>query len=227
MHCVVSAGPTFEPLDDVRRLTNFSTGKLGTELANYLAQQGHRVTLLRGEQATYAGQATAACVQQFTTTENLSELFHNLANDDVGAVFHAAAVSDFRFGRVYHRRPSGELQPLSAGKLSTRAGTLLAELLPTPKIIATLRPVFPQALLVGWKYEVDGNQAAAIQAAEAQMRECNTEACVVNGPAYGEGFGLAMPERPLRHFDEVQGLYASLAALLAPNAPEGKAEVQA
>ena len=37
MNCIVTAGPTFEPLDDVRRLTNFSTGRLGTELANFLA----------------------------------------------------------------------------------------------------------------------------------------------------------------------------------------------
>ena len=36
MNCLVTAGPTFEPLDDVRRLTNFSTGRLGTELANFL-----------------------------------------------------------------------------------------------------------------------------------------------------------------------------------------------
>ena len=52
MNCIVTAGPTFEPLDDVRRLTNFSTGKLGTELANFLTARGHKVTLLIGESAT-------------------------------------------------------------------------------------------------------------------------------------------------------------------------------
>ena len=40
MKCIVTAGPTYEPLDKVRRLTNFSTGQLGTELANHLAGQG-------------------------------------------------------------------------------------------------------------------------------------------------------------------------------------------
>src|SRR5947209_3565355 len=45
MHCVVTAGPTYESLDEVRRLTNFSTGKLGSELANFLAARGHTVTL--------------------------------------------------------------------------------------------------------------------------------------------------------------------------------------
>jgi phosphopantothenoylcysteine decarboxylase/phosphopantothenate--cysteine ligase len=41
MNCIVTAGPTYEPLDDVRRLTNFSTGRLGTELANFLAARVH------------------------------------------------------------------------------------------------------------------------------------------------------------------------------------------
>ena len=36
MRCIVTAGPTYEPLDEVRRLTNFSTGRLGIELANFL-----------------------------------------------------------------------------------------------------------------------------------------------------------------------------------------------
>ena len=36
MNCVVTAGPTYEPLDDVRRLTNFSTGKLGSQLGDFL-----------------------------------------------------------------------------------------------------------------------------------------------------------------------------------------------
>ena len=45
MNCIVTAGPTYEPLDEVRRLTNSSTGRLGSELANYLTARGHRVTL--------------------------------------------------------------------------------------------------------------------------------------------------------------------------------------
>ena len=68
MKCIVTAGPTFEALDDVRRLTNFSTGRLGTTLANYLAARGHNVILLLGEQATYAGERRAQRVESFSTT---------------------------------------------------------------------------------------------------------------------------------------------------------------
>ena len=53
MHCIVTAGPTYEPIDQVRRLTNHSTGQLGTGLAKRLAADGHEVTLLRGRAATH------------------------------------------------------------------------------------------------------------------------------------------------------------------------------
>jgi len=190
MNCVVTAGPTFESMDSVRRLTNFSTGRLGTELANFLTAHGHAVTLLVGEQATYPGERKATRVKSFSTTKDLMEKLQALSKQDVGAVFHAAAVSDFTFGKIWLRSEKGELSEVKSGKISTRQGTLLAELVPTPKIIANLRTWYSTAKLVGWKFEVDGDRASVLRAAENQMRECRTDACIVNGPAYGDGFGL-------------------------------------
>jgi phosphopantothenoylcysteine decarboxylase/phosphopantothenate--cysteine ligase len=43
---------------------------------------------------------------------------------------------------------------------------------------------------VGWKFEAEGKRPAAVHAAEQQLDQCLTDVCVVNGPAYGEGFGL-------------------------------------
>ena len=106
MNCLVTAGPTFEELDRVRRLTNFSTGKLGVELANHLTARGHVVTLLIGEQATYPGERRAAQVQTFTTTANLRTALLARSGQRVDAVFHAAAVSDFTFGAVWRRSPT-------------------------------------------------------------------------------------------------------------------------
>src|SRR6185437_13760536 len=101
MNCIVTAGPTYEPLDDVRRLTNFSTGRLGTELANYLAARGHKVILLVGEMSTYSGERKAERVETFSTTADLREKLKLLSTKKVDAVFHAAAVSDFAFGRIF------------------------------------------------------------------------------------------------------------------------------
>jgi phosphopantothenoylcysteine synthetase/decarboxylase len=219
MRCLVTAGPTCEPLDAVRRLTNFSTGRLGTELALALARAGHTVVLLRSETATWpAPSGPGLEVRPFTTTASLGDALAALAGPAMDAVFHAAAVSDFAFGSVWRREPDGRLVEVRAGKLPTRAAPLLAELVPTPKWIARLRDWFPRARLVGWKYEVDGDRAAALAAGAAQLRDCATDACVVNGPAYGPGFGLVTPAAAPRHCGTRDELFAALLALAAGNA---------
>jgi len=190
MHCIVTAGPTYEPLDDVRRLTNFSTGRLGTELANFLVARGHQVTLLISAQASYGGERRTQRVEVFTTTVNLREKLQALSAKKVNAVFHTAAVSDFRFGRIQLQSPHGKLTEIKSKKIPTDEGTLLAELVPTRKIIAELRAWFSSAKLAGWKFEAEGKRPDAIRAAGQQLTQCLTDACVANGPAYGEGFGL-------------------------------------
>ena len=191
MNCIVTAGPTYEPLDDVRRLTNFSTGRLGTELANYLAARGHQVVLLIGETAVYAGERKAQRVESFTTTTDLRDKLKTLSAKKVDGIFHAAAVSDFSFGRIFEPNEAGKLSEIKGEKkISTRRGKLLVEMVPTPKILSELRGWFPKTKIVGWKFETDGKRADAVAAGQAQLTQCATDLCVVNGPAYGEGFGL-------------------------------------
>jgi len=215
MNCIVTAGPTYEPLDNVRRITNFSTGKLGVGLANFLTDHGHEVILFIGEQATYPGERRAAHTRTFSTTVSLREGLMAMRGDSVGAVFHAAAVSDFAFGTVWQRSPEGELTAVKAGKISTREGTLMVELIPTPKLIYELRGWFPKARLIGWKYEVDGQREDVLRTARRQLAKAHTDLCVANGPAYGTGFGLvtAAGERTV---GDVQILHAQLERFIQP-----------
>ena len=210
MNCIVTAGPTFEPLDDVRRLTNFSTGRLGTELANFLTARGHKVTLLIGESATYAGERKAQSVKTFSTTADLRAKLKAFSGKKVDAIFHAAAVSDFAFGQVFTEKTPGEFTALKASrKISTRQGALLVELVPTPKIIAELRGWFPKTKIVGWKFEADGARADALRTAEKQLADCVTDFCVANGPAYGKGFNL-VSAGARKHFAAMEKLFAAL-----------------
>ena len=212
---MVTAGPTYEPLDEVRRLTNFSTGKLGTELANFLTGQGHEVVLLLGYYAIYRGEHRARRVETFTTTADLHMRLQALSTEGAGAVFHAAAVSDFSFGGVWERKESGDLVQCVERKIYSRKGQVLVELKPTPKIIGELRGWFPRSRLVGWKYELDGDRARAVQAAERQIAKNRTNACVVNGAAYGDGFGLVTGAGKCEHLADAQALYGTLARLMA------------
>jgi phosphopantothenate---cysteine ligase (CTP) len=229
--CIVTAGPTFEALDDVRRLTNFSTGRLGSELVNFLSSHGHEVTLLIGQQSTWRGERKAAAVQTFTSTDDLCTRLEALAGREVQAVFHAAAVNDFKFGKVWQGVAGEPLRELRTGKIPTRSGNLLVELVPTPKIISKLRAFFPDAFLVGWKYEVDGSRAAVIEKARQQVAENQTNACVANGAAYGTGFGLVSPSEHPRHCETTKDLFVALEAFLrsqldTPNPFQSQAQRQ-
>jgi phosphopantothenoylcysteine decarboxylase/phosphopantothenate--cysteine ligase len=215
MRVLVTCGPTYEPLDQVRRLTNFSAGKLGLELGNFLTDRGHETVLLQGYYSTYRKPSRASQVIGFTTTDNLLLRFRELAPLGFDAVFHAAAVSDFQFGKVFRQIRDGTLETLSAGKYSTRSGTLLTELLPAPKIISELRSLYPSAKLFGWKFEVDGTREQALASGEKQIRDNRTDYCVVNGPAYGEGYGVVDATGMAEHLPLVEDLYEKLAQILS------------
>jgi phosphopantothenoylcysteine decarboxylase/phosphopantothenate--cysteine ligase len=140
----------------------------------------------------------------------LREKFRGLSGAKVGAVFHAAAVSDYTFGKIWLRAATGELTELKSGKIATRAGTLLAELVPTPKVIAELRELFPAAKIFGWKFEVEGDRASVLRKAEQQIAECRTDACVANGRAYGAGFGVVTAPGQCAHCPDAAALFAEL-----------------
>jgi phosphopantothenoylcysteine decarboxylase/phosphopantothenate--cysteine ligase len=210
MKCIVTAGPTYEELDEVRRLTNFSTGTLGTELANYLAERGHEVELLRGHYATCRLEPAARRAQVFTTSADLRRRLRRLAARGADAVFHAAAVSDFAFGKIWSRTEGGGLREIRPAKIPTRGGTILAELRPAAKILAELRGWFPGAYLTGWKYELEGSRAQAVARAAEQLAENQTDACVVNGRAYGKGFGLITRAGRREHKRDKAALFAAL-----------------
>lgn len=204
MHCLVTAGATIEPIDAVRRLTNASTGRLGCGLADALARAGHRVTLLLSESAQHTPRVRKVRVIRFTSTEDLMEHMHSVATLKVKTIFHAAAVSDFR------------VRKQRQGKLSS-AKKLSLEFVPTPKIISRLRKWHPEALLAGWKFEVEGSPAAVLAAARAQMESCQTDACVANGPAYGRGFGMVTDR--VVHCADARKLYRTLLQWIGATSP--------
>tara|TARA_Y100000766_G_C18729858_1_gene518270 strand:+ start:138 stop:800 length:663 start_codon:yes stop_codon:yes gene_type:complete len=217
VRCIVTAGPTYEPIDQVRRLTNHSTGSLGTGLAKRLASDGHEVILLRGIMATCTEEIENLDTRIFTTTDDLAEKLKKLAEEfpDTFAIFHAAAVSDFCARSVFQRKSDDKLIPLKNGKLSTRDGKLLLELCPTQKIISQLRSWYKKAQIFGWKYEVDGNRLTTFDKAQKQIEENKTNACIINGSAYGNGFGLLKKgSETLNHLDNTKMLYDTLASLI-------------
>lgn len=205
---VITAGPTIEPIDEVRRLTNFSTGTLGTFLAQQFRAKGKDVCLLASE-ARVDRSAEGDWVKEFGTRAELEALIEGLAGSGkVRAVLHCAAVGDYELDRV--EAGSGVVQ---ARKISSEAEALTIVLKRAPKILPRLREWFPDAVLIGWKYELEEDREAAVMKGRRQIETGRTNASVVNGAAYGEGFGL-LTEAGLRHCEDRTELFAGLEEIL-------------
>jgi phosphopantothenoylcysteine synthetase/decarboxylase len=187
---LITAGPAWEPIDQVRRMTNLSTGNLGSYLAHELLQAGLEVTLLWGDTSS-ATPPRNVIRKNFSSASSLRALLEEESSSGHEAVLHLAAISDFRVA-----------EPSAEGKRSSRSGRLTLTLEPAPKLIRHLREWFPKAYLVGWKYEVDGGPDSARKAAQNQLKETSTDACVLNGPAYGSGFFWIEPEQESCHLED-------------------------
>ncbi|MFL6200749.1 MAG: bifunctional phosphopantothenoylcysteine decarboxylase/phosphopantothenate--cysteine ligase CoaBC [Thermoanaerobaculia bacterium] len=137
---LVTAGPTYEALDPVRFLGNRSSGRMGFALAAEAARRGARVVLVAGpvRQATPPG---VTRIDVTTAREMEGAVREHAAAADM--ILMTAAVSDFR-----PRRPA-------ASKIKKEAGLPTIELEENPDILAGLRDVAPDAVVVGFAAETD------------------------------------------------------------------------
>lgn len=207
MNVIVTAGPSYEPIDEVRRLTNFSTGELGVLLSNQLAAAGFAVDCLRGVAATHPAPLVGCGHLPFTTNEDLLSQFTTLAQEKrVGAIFHVAALCDFKVLEI--EADSGAA--VSSAKIDSRAGELTLRLGPAAKVIGKLRGLFPEAAIVGWKFELNGSRNDALIRARRQLEENRTDACVVNGRAWGSGFGFYTADGNVRELGDKSALASFL-----------------
>jgi phosphopantothenoylcysteine decarboxylase/phosphopantothenate--cysteine ligase len=139
---LITAGPTHEPIDEVRYIANRSSGRLGVELASAAARRGIATTLLLGPTALDPPVDTSLTVVRFRTTADLArELDRLWPEHDV--LIMAAAVADYR--------------PVPAGgdaKIRRGDARLALELEPTPDLLHGLAAgARPDQVLIGFALE--------------------------------------------------------------------------
>ncbi len=141
MHFLITAGPTREPLDPVRYLTNRSSGRMGYALAEMARDARHEVTLISGP-VFLPAPTGIKLVKVETAREMFEAVQQHISHADV-AIF-AAAVADYR--------------PVikSEQKIKKSSATLTLELERTEDILGSARSVFGfKGCLVGFAAETE------------------------------------------------------------------------
>ena len=164
MRIVVTAGPTIEPIDAVRFISNFSSGRTGYAVAAAAAGRGHEVTLISGPVRLHPP-AGVRTVEVAATAEMERALREEFPAAD--ALVMAAAVCDYRPRRVFE------------GKLDRSPAGLTLELEPTPDILAELAAEKGGRVVMGFALEAEDGIAAALR----KCREKNCDVVALNPPA--------------------------------------------
>ena len=150
LRILISAGPTREPIDPVRFLSNRSTGYMGARLAAEALRRGHQVSVVSGA-VTEPMPSGARVITASDAREMGAQMRRHVRQADV--VIMAAAVSDFRLAHPY------------VSKLPRRA-RLTLRLKATPDLIAQL-PRRRGQLFVGFALE----RSPVVPRAEQKLRE--------------------------------------------------------
>jgi phosphopantothenoylcysteine decarboxylase/phosphopantothenate--cysteine ligase len=169
---LITAGPTREPIDPVRYISNRSSGKMGYALAEAALRRGARVLLVTGPTALQP--PSGAEVAHVDTAAEMREAV--LARlPEASVVIGCAAVSDYRPRAAVLRKIKREEQ-----------GAMALELEPTSDILAEVaRGASPSVIVVGFAAETDN----VLENARRKLRGKLLEAIVVNDVSR-EGIGF-------------------------------------
>lgn len=160
LHVVVTAGPTREPLDPVRFLSNRSSGRMGFALASEAARRGARVTLIAGPVDLYTPRGVDR-IDVETSSEMRKAVLESKAGAD--AVIMAAAVSDY-------------IPPRSDRKIKKSSAEIDLRLSRGPDILKELGETRGSELLIGFAAETDN----LLDNARAKLTGKNVDFIVAN-----------------------------------------------
>jgi phosphopantothenoylcysteine decarboxylase/phosphopantothenate--cysteine ligase len=171
---LVTAGPTYEPIDPVRFIGNRSSGKMGFAIAAAAAQRGAEVTLISGP-VVLATPRTVKRINIETAKEMEAAVRAEFPRTDL--LVMAAAVADFAPATVVEHKIKREERP---------GDTIMLELVKNPDIVKSLASRKTRQVVVGFALETDDG----VNNAKRKLEEKNLDLIALNNPLdAGAAFG--------------------------------------
>jgi phosphopantothenoylcysteine decarboxylase/phosphopantothenate--cysteine ligase len=139
MRVLITCGATWTPIDDVRVISNISSGEMGHLIAQAFCQKKAKVTIIEGP-VTHALKDKNIKIVKYRFFDELARVLKKELLKKYDIIVHAAAVSDFKV--------------IGASKIKLSSDKALTlKLTATPKLIKDIKRLSPESFLVGFKLE--------------------------------------------------------------------------
>ncbi len=180
---LITAGPTYESIDPVRFIGNYSSGKMGYDLAIEAAKLGARVILVSGPTHLSINHSLIT-VEKVISAQQMFDKCHQYY-DEVDVAIAAAAVADYRPKTV------------ASEKIKKNDQSFSIELEKTADILATLGASKKEQFLIGFALETENE----IENAKMKIQKKNLNLIVLNS-LKDEGAGFGKPTNKVTFIDQ-------------------------
>lgn len=185
---VITAGGTSEKIDNVRKITNSSSGKLGMTLANHLLKQNEDLTIyyVCSKNSLRPTDERVKVIEVDGTIDLKNRIETLLLNERIDYFIHSMAVSDYMIDyvttieRIKQSVKNNEnideafsnIEIINGSKISSYEDNLVIVLKPTSKIISIIKDLSPSTYLVGFKL-LDGVSKEELIEVAKKLRDKN------------------------------------------------------
>lgn len=165
---LITAGPTWVPIDNVRVISNVASGETGILLAKGAIKAGAKVTLLLGPVNDCSLPKAIKVIRFKFFDELMDNLNKELRSKKYDVLIHSAAVADYRSSVNFKR------------KISSGLKNLTLKLTPTPKLIDKVKKIDPSLFLVGFKFKPQAQKEKLIAEARGLIKHSGADLVVAN-----------------------------------------------
>lgn len=185
---IITSGGTSEKIDNVRKITNSSSGKLGMTIANYLLKEFNDITIyyLCSKNSLNPSDNRAKIIEIDGTMDLKNTVENLLLTEHIDYFIHSMAVSDYmtdyittieKIKNSFRKSTNldevfSNIETINGNKISSYENNLVVVLKPTPKIISLVKNLSPSTYLVGFKL-LDGVSKEELISVSKKLRDKN------------------------------------------------------